>query len=48
MESSSEPGKVNISGTTKVLVEDQFNCVSRGEMEVKNKGLVDMYFVYEN
>lgn len=48
MESSSEPGKVNISGTTKLLVEDQFNCVSRGEMEVKNKGLVDMYFVYEN
>ena len=45
MESSCEPGKVNISGTTYELVKDQFNCTYRGKHEAKNKGMVDMYFV---
>ncbi|MHC1775999.1 MAG: adenylate/guanylate cyclase domain-containing protein [Lentimicrobium sp.] len=45
MESSGEPGKVNISGDTYELVKDQFNCVYRGKVKAKNKGDIDMYFV---
>ncbi len=45
MESSSEPGKINISGTTYELVKDFFICTYRGRMPVKYKGDIDMYFV---
>jgi class 3 adenylate cyclase len=45
MESSSEPNKVNISGATYELVKDKFDCEYRGEIQAKNKGCVDMYFV---
>lgn len=45
MESSGEPGKVNISGTTYELIKNKFNCTHRGKIEAKNKGMIDMYFV---
>ncbi|MEP1088825.1 MAG: adenylate/guanylate cyclase domain-containing protein, partial [Algoriphagus sp.] len=45
MESSSEPGKINISGTTYELVKEHFSCTHRGKVQAKNKGEVDMYFV---
>ncbi len=45
MESSGEAGKVNISGNTYDLVKDRFNCLYRGKVEAKNKGMIDMYFV---
>ena len=45
MESSGEPGKINISGSTYELVKDQFKCSYRGEIEAKNKGMIHMYFV---
>lgn len=45
MESSGEPGEVNISGTTHDLVKDLFVCEHRGAVEAKNKGRIDMYFV---
>ncbi len=45
MESSGEPGKVNISGSTYELVKDDFTCIHRGKIQAKNKGEVDMYFV---
>ena len=45
MESSSEPGKINISENTYELVKDKFNCKFRGNIEVKNRGLLKMYFV---
>lgn len=45
LENNSEPGKINISGTTYELVKDKFNCTSRGKIEMKNKGEVLMYFV---
>ena len=45
MESSSKPGKINISGTTYELVKDHFVCTYRGKIMAKNKGVVDMYFV---
>lgn len=44
MESAGESGKVNISGITYQLVKDKFNCVYRGNIEVKNMGKMDMYF----
>ena len=45
MESSGEPGKVNISGSTYQLVKNDFTCTHRGQIHAKNKGEVDMYFV---
>ena len=45
MESSGEPGKINISDTTYELVKEDFNCTYRGKIQAKGKGEVDMYFV---
>lgn len=45
MESNSEPGRINISENTYKLVRDRFNCTYRGEIEVKNRGSMKMYFV---
>jgi adenylate cyclase len=45
MESSGEPGRVNISGATYELVRASFVCTHRGKIYAKNKGEVDMYFV---
>ena len=45
MESSGEPGQVNISGTTYELVKSKFACTYRGKLAAKNKGEMDMYFV---
>ena len=45
MESSGEPGRLNISGTTYEKVKDRFRCKHRGKIKAKNKGEVDMYFV---
>lgn len=45
MESSSEVGKINISGVTYDLVKSHFSCTHRGKILAKNKGEVDMYFV---
>ncbi|MBL8019900.1 MAG: GAF domain-containing protein [Leptospirales bacterium] len=45
MESSSEPGKVNISGETYNLVKDFFECQYRGKVKAKGKGDIDMYFL---
>jgi adenylate cyclase len=45
MESSGEPGRVNISGGTYELVKGNFVCTHRGKVHAKNKGEVDMYFV---
>lgn len=45
MESSGEPGKVNISEMTYQHVKEFFNCTFRGEVEAKYMGKVKMYFV---
>ncbi len=45
MESSGEPGRINISGTTYEFVKEYFICDYRGRMPVKYKGDLDMYFV---
>jgi adenylate cyclase len=47
MESSGEVGLINISETTYELVRDNtdFSFTSRGKIEAKGKGAMDMYFV---
>ncbi|MFN0214118.1 MAG: tetratricopeptide repeat protein [Saprospiraceae bacterium] len=45
MESSSEPGKINLSGATYSLVKGAFECDYRGKITAKNKGEIDMYFL---
>jgi adenylate cyclase len=45
MEQNSMAGKINISETTYELVKDKFTCEYRGELEVKGKGVMRMYFV---
>ncbi len=45
MESSSEPGRVNVSGTTYEMIKKYFETEYRGQKEAKGKGLVEMYFV---
>ena len=45
MESNSEPGKINISEYTYQIIKNDFECEYRGEIEVKNKGMMKMYFV---
>lgn len=45
MESSGQPGKVNISGSTKSELNGEFILEYRGKVSAKNKGEIDMYFV---
>jgi len=45
MESMSEPGKINISENTYALIKEEADCEYRGEIEVKNRGKLKMYFV---
>lgn len=46
LESSGVPGKINISATTYAAVKDLFHCEHRGQITAKNKGGIDMYFLY--
>ncbi|MFC2508797.1 MAG: adenylate/guanylate cyclase domain-containing protein [Bacteroides sp.] len=45
MESSSAPGRINISESTYFFVKEFFDCTPRGQMPIKNRGNVSMYFV---
>ncbi len=45
MESMSRPGSINVSESTYKLIRDHFECEKRGEIFVKNKGMMNMYFV---
>ena len=45
LESKSEEGRVNISRDTYDLIKDHFECQYRGEIEIKNRGKIEMYFV---
>ncbi len=45
MESKSEPGRINLSETTYLKIKDEFPCEYRGEIEVKNRGFLKMYFL---
>jgi class 3 adenylate cyclase len=45
MESMGKPGEVNISENTYQIVKDSYTCKYRGEIAVKNRGAMKMYFV---
>jgi class 3 adenylate cyclase len=45
MESSSEAGKINISGSTFSFIKDHFDCTLRGRISAKGVGEIEMYFV---
>nr|NQU90147.1 hypothetical protein [Bacteroidota bacterium] len=45
MESNSEPMRINISETTWGLLEGKFVFTPREPMEIKGKGLMQMYFL---
>jgi class 3 adenylate cyclase/tetratricopeptide (TPR) repeat protein len=45
MESNSEPMKINISESTYLLVKEEFKTEFRGELDVRGKGKLRMYFV---
>jgi len=45
MESSGEPGKINVSEELYLIVKDIFNFSYRGEIEAKGKGKMKMYLL---
>ncbi|MCZ6737765.1 MAG: adenylate/guanylate cyclase domain-containing protein [Actinobacteria bacterium] len=45
MESSSEPGRIQISGTTHQLLGEGFECQARGMVEVKGKGPTNTWYL---
>jgi len=45
LESSGEPGRINISSISRDLIKDFFDCEFRGRVAAKNKGELEMYFV---
>jgi class 3 adenylate cyclase len=45
MESKSEAGKINVSESTYELIKEHYDCEFRGEIDVKNKGMMKMFFV---
>ncbi len=45
MESNSEPGMINLSETTYQEIQEEFSCTYRGEIDVKNRGSLKMYFL---
>jgi class 3 adenylate cyclase/tetratricopeptide (TPR) repeat protein len=45
MESKSKAGKINISESTYELIKDVYECEYRGEIDVKNTGVMKLYFV---
>ncbi len=45
MECNSLPGKINVSEYTYKLIKDKYDCEYRGQVPVKNKGMMKMYFV---
>lgn len=45
MESSSLPGKINISSETHKEINNYYICSHRGKISAKHKGEIDMYFV---
>jgi adenylate cyclase len=45
MESASDPMRINVSESTYNLVRDKFKFEPRGEIEVKGKGAINMFFI---
>lgn len=45
MESNSEEGRINISGTTYEIIKEEFECEYRGSIDIKNRGIWEMYYL---
>lgn len=45
MESMSKSGRINVSENTYELIRNDYECEYRGEIEVKNRGKLKMYFL---
>ena len=45
MEQNCEVGRVNLSEVTARLVKYKYDCEYRGKVQVKNKGMMDMYYL---
>jgi guanylate cyclase len=45
MESHGEPGRIHVSESTAVLIEDTYLCEARGIIDIKGKGPMPTYFV---
>jgi len=45
LESSGEPGRVNISSAIYEIIKDEYPCSHRGKIYAKNVGDIDMYFI---
>lgn len=45
LEGAGESGRINLSEETYALVKGEYKCDYRGELEVKGKGKIGMYFV---
>lgn len=45
IESVCETGRINISQETYEIVKNRYNIISRGKIDVKSKGLIEMYYV---
>ncbi len=45
VESNSEPGQISISEHTYGLVKDKFECIYRGEIQLKNSEPIKMFYV---
>ena len=45
MESSGEAGKIQISEEFYRYIKDDYDCVPRGQIEIKGKGPMDLYFL---
>lgn len=45
MEQNSEPGRINVSQSTYELLKDRYPFISRGMIQAKNKGSIQMYFL---
>ncbi|GAB4432431.1 MAG: adenylate/guanylate cyclase domain-containing protein [Turneriella sp.] len=48
LEAAGEPGRINTSSETYNLIKDRFTCQYRGEIPVKGKGALPMYFIEES
>jgi len=45
MESHSQPGRIQVSATTRLALGERFNFERRGSIEVKGKGLMEPFFL---
>ena len=47
LESTSQPGRINIAASTYERIKHGFRCEPRGKITAKNAGEIDMYFIVE-